>query len=94
MLNLLLRDFQKSDGSMPFENNLFGTPSMLKFTEVIFGLTKFSESRLPTDYSSVKRHNIPVIECLGMLTCSLIIASVAFEILNVLWRTIFSYMKP
>ena len=51
----LLRDCQKSDGSMPFENNLFGTPP----TEVIFGLTNFSVSftsrgflREKTQYSS------------------------------------------
>ena len=67
---------------------------MLKFTEVIFGLTNFSECRSPAEDSSVKRHNIPVIERLGMFTCSLITVSVAFEILNVLWRTIFSYKKP
>ena len=67
---------------------------MLTITEVILGLTNFSESRVPAEDSSVKRHNILVIERLGMFTCSLITVSVSFKILNVLWRTILSYKKP
>ena len=63
---------------------MFGTPSISILTDVISGLTNFSESLVPAVKGAVNKNSKPVMDRRGMLTCSLITLSLGLEIVKVL----------
>ena len=50
---------------------MFGTPSISVLTDVISGLTNFSESHVPVTEGAVNKNSKPIIERRGALTCSI-----------------------
>ena len=83
-------DLYRSVGIIPLEYNMFGTPSISILTDVISGLTNFSESLVPATEGAVNENSKPVIERRGTLTFSLITLSFDLENVKVLWRNTFS----
>ena len=83
-------DLYRSVGIIPLEYNMFGTPSISILTDVISGLTNFSESLVPATEGAVNKNSKPVMDRRGTLTCSLITLSFGLENVKVLWRNRFS----
>ena len=75
---------------IPLEYNMFGTPSISILTDVISGLTNFSESLVPVTEGGVNKNSKPFIEHRGTLTCSLITLSFDLENVKVLLHNTFS----
>ena len=69
---------------------MFRTPSISILTDVISGLTNFSESPVPATEGAVNKKSKPVIERRGTLTGSLITLSFGLENVKVLCRNTFS----